>query len=209
MNRAYSVLAIKAVDDEERVIRGVATTPEPDRIGDIVEPLGVKFSNPMPLLWQHNHSAPIGTVTFDKPTKAGITFEARLPKVMEEGNLRDRIEEAWQSVKHGLVRAASIGFRAIEYSFMDTGGIRFSATEVFELSLVTIPANADATITAIKSIDAPVLAALGKEPKDDDRPAPGSKPDEHAATGPRIVKLNDIARAGAKRKPFVINTIRR
>ena len=60
--RAYSFLTIKAVDEERRLIRGVATTPTPDRVGDIVEPIGVKFTNPMPFLWQHFHDAPIGTV---------------------------------------------------------------------------------------------------------------------------------------------------
>jgi hypothetical protein len=61
---------------------------------------------------------------------------------------------------------------------MDDGGMRFIASEVLELSLVTIPANADATIQSIKSIDAPLLAATGKEPKASDRPtppAPGKK----------------------------------
>src|SRR3546814_1344913 len=71
---------------------------------------------------------------YDAPTKDGVTFEATLPRIAEEGTLRDRIEEAWQSMKAKLVRGVSIGFRPIEYSFMDTGGIRFSQTEVFELS---------------------------------------------------------------------------
>ncbi len=70
------------------------------------------------------------------------------------------------------MRAVSIGFRALEYAFMDDGGIRFGKTEVLELSLVTVPANADAVISTIKSIDAPVLAATGKEPKETDRPVP-------------------------------------
>ncbi|WP_342643455.1 phage major capsid protein [Rhodoligotrophos ferricapiens] len=173
MNRAYSVLTVKAVEEEQRIIRGVATTPAPDRVGDVVEPLGVKFTNPMPLLWQHQSDKPVGTVKFDKPTKDGITFEAKLADIAEPGALKDRIDEAWQSVKAGLVRAVSIGFRALEYAFIEgTGGIRFTETEVMELSLVTIPANADATITAIKSIDAPLLAATGKEPRPEDRPVP-------------------------------------
>ncbi len=178
MNRAYAVLEVKSVDEEKRIITGIATTPTPDRVGDIVEPLGVKFKNPLPLLWQHMSDKPVGTVKFDKPTKDGITFSAQLPTIADAGSLKDRIDEAWQSVKMKLVRGVSIGFRAIEYAFMDDGGIRFVESEVLELSLVTIPANADATIQSIKSIDAPVLAATGKQPKDSDRPtppAPGKK----------------------------------
>lgn len=151
--RLYSRLEIKAVDEEQRLIRGTATTPTPDRMGDIVEPLGVKFTNPVPLLWQHDSRQPIGSAKLLKPTKDGIDFEARMPKVSEPGTLKDRLDEAWQSVKAGLVRGASIGFRALELSFMEDGGIRFIETEVLELSLVTIPANADASISEIKKYD--------------------------------------------------------
>lgn len=160
MTRAYSLLAVKAVDENKRVIRGVATTPGVDRVGDIVEPLGVSFKNPLPLLWQHQHDKPIGTVKFDKPTKDGISFTAELPEIAEPGTLRDRIEEAWQSIKSGLVSAVSIGFRPIEYAFMDEGGIRFIKTEVYELSAVTIPANAQALITGTKSLNAEAVAQI-------------------------------------------------
>lgn len=163
LERAYSVLTLKAVDEEKRTITGVATTPEPDRYGDIVEPLGVKFTNPMPLLWQHKHDQPVGTCEFKKPTKAGIEFTATLAKIDEPGNLKNRLDEAWQSLKAKLVRGVSIGFRALEYNWMDEGGIRFVASEVLELSLVTIPANADCTIQTIKSFDTAQRAASGRE----------------------------------------------
>jgi len=158
--RAYSYLTIKAVNEEKRIIRGIATTPAVDRVGDVVEPLGVKFNNPLPFLWQHDATKPIGTVKFDKPTKDGITFEAEIPTIAEDGTLRDRIEEAWQSIKLGLVRAVSIGFRAIEYSFIENGGIRFSETEVYELSAVTIPAQPEAIMTSIKNMDATGVALI-------------------------------------------------
>ena len=145
------VRAVEEIDDE-RVIRGIATTPELDRVGDVVEPLGVKFRNPLPLLWQHRHDSPVGTVKFSKATEEGIEFEAKLPKITEPGILKDLIDMAWQSVKAKLVRGVSIGFRAIEYSFMDNGGVRFTETEVFELSLVTVPANGSALITSAKSL---------------------------------------------------------
>jgi HK97 family phage prohead protease len=155
MDRAYSILTVKSVDEDRRVIRGVATTPDADRMGDVVVPTGVKFKNPLPLLWQHQSDKPVGTVAFDTPTDKGIGFEATLPNIVEPGALKDRVDEAWQSVKAGLISAVSIGFRALENGaeIMKTGGIKFTSTEVLELSLVTIPANASAVITAIKSID--------------------------------------------------------
>ena len=115
--------------------------------------LGVKFKNPIPLLWQHNSREPVGNARLGKPTKDGITFEARIPKVSEPGRLKDRLDEVWQSVKAGLVRGVSIGFKAIEVSFLKEGGVHFLESEILELSIVTIPANAEATIDEIKAFD--------------------------------------------------------
>lgn len=165
LDRAYSLLEItKAVDEDgERVIEGIATTPEPDRVGDIVEPLGAQFKNPLPLLWQHRHDSPVGSAVFGKPTKAGIPFRATIAKIEEAGQLKDLLDMAWQSVKAKLVRGVSIGFRSLEHSYIEgTGGIRFLSTEIMELSLVTIPANASATINSIKSLDQEQRAALGQ-----------------------------------------------
>lgn len=205
-NRAYSILTVKSVDAETRVIRGIATTPSPDRVGDIVEPMGVKFSNPSPLLWQHNHDQPVGTVKFDKPTANGITFEAQLPIIEESGTLKDRVDEAWQSVKAGLVAAVSIGFRVIEdgYEQIKGGGIRFLKTEVMELSLVTIPANQDATISYVKSIDTQQRAETG-EPEIEEIP---EAPAIAAATG-KSVRVVSLAPSAGVSAPFVFTKINR
>jgi HK97 family phage prohead protease len=202
-NRAYSVLEIKAVDEGKRIIRGIATTPSVDRVGDIIDPLGVKFTNPMAFLWQHRHDQPIGTVKFENPTEKGIAFEAEIARSDEPGTLKDRLDEAWQSIKAGLVRAVSIGFRPIEYAFMDNGGIKYSETEVYELSAVTIPANADALITTIKSLDAAARKEAGvPEPEIPQAPEP-------ADTGKkaRVVKLDEPVRDGTA--PFVVREIKR
>jgi HK97 family phage prohead protease len=211
MNRAYSVLSIKSVDEDKRIIRGVATTPTVDRMGDIIDPLGVKFQNPLKLLWQHNHEKPIGHVRFDKPTKSGIAFEADIEKMDEPGTLKDRLDEAWQSIKIGLVDAVSVGFRPIEYSFMDNGGIRYSETEVYELSAVTIPANADALISAVKSMGSDAymnaIKAIDAEARHEagvpDPEIPEPK-DEGATAKTVVVKLDAPAR---DRAPFVIRRI--
>ena len=162
-NRMYSILNVKKVDATLRKISGIATTPTTDRMGDIVEPKGVIFKNPMPLLWQHNHEQPVGEVRFGKATDDGIPFEAQVadPNDAESSNLRERLLEAWDSVKMGLVKAVSIGFVPLEYNFMKEGGMRFEKSEVYELSLVTIPANAEATITTIRAFD--IATAMGGE----------------------------------------------
>lgn len=150
--RAYSTLEVKALDDDKRIIRGIASTPTPDRMDDIVEPRGADFKLPLPFLWQHDQNQPIGHVTKATVTDAGIEVEVKIAKVEDPGTLRDRIEEAWQSLKSGLVRHMSIGFRPLESTDIDgTWGRRFVKWEWFELSAVTIPANPDASITAIKS----------------------------------------------------------
>lgn len=165
MERAYSVLTEKAVEDgpEYVTIRGIASTPTTDRMGDIVEPMGAKFAIPMKLLLQHDYGLPVGNVTYAEPTAKGIPFEARLPIIKEAGRLKDRVDEAIHSLKYDLISAVSIGFKAVadQVERLKTGGIRFKEWEWIELSLVTIPANSQAVITAIKSADQAALASAG------------------------------------------------
>lgn len=163
MHRAYSMFEVRSFDDDKRELEGVATTPAEDSYGDIVEPKGAQFKLPIPFLWQHRHDAPIGHVTKAKVTNAGIDVRVKLVKTDEPGALKDRLDEAWQSIKLGLVGGLSIGFRSIEHTFIEgTYGIHFLKWAWVELSAVTIPANAEASITAIKSIDSKLLAASGR-----------------------------------------------
>lgn len=163
LHYAYTVLETKDYDEDGDTVRikGLASTPTPDRMRDVVEPMGAKFKTPMPLMWMHDHSKPVGLMTFAKPEKKGIPFEAEIPRVKEEGTLKTRIDEALHSLKYKLVSAVSIGFRPLEYSFMDDGGVHFTEWEWLELSLVTIPAQPDAVIELVKSIDRKAMAALG------------------------------------------------
>jgi len=165
VNRAYSTIQIKAVDDETRTITGIASTPGTDRDGDIVEPEGAEFALPVPLLWQHRHIEPIGNVIKAKVTKAGIEIVAQMvaPTADMPAQMTARLQEAWASIKTGLVRGLSIGFSPKEYSMLDSGGVHFLRWGWNELSAVTIPANAGATITSIKSFDREQLAASGKK----------------------------------------------
>lgn len=155
MTKAYSVLKVKATTetDDERTITGIASTPTQDRDSDIMDMKGAKFALPIPLLWQHNHNMPIGEVISAVVTDAGIEITAKIAKIDEDGILKGRIDEAWQSIKSGLVKCLSIGFRALEYNYLeDSYGLHIKEWEWYELSAVTVPANPDAVITSAKQI---------------------------------------------------------
>lgn len=162
MNRAYSVLEIKSIDEKSRKFAGIASTPATDRVGDIVEPMGAQFKLPLPFLWQHNSRDPIGWITEAKVSPTGIDVSGEVASVSEPGELQNRLTMAWQMIKTKLVRGLSIGFRDIDSEQIDhSWGTRFKIWEWMETSAVTIPANVEATITAVKSFDKSILAALG------------------------------------------------
>lgn len=183
LKRAYSVLEVKAVDDEARTITGIASTPSPDRMDDIVVPTGAKFTLPIPLLWQHRSDKPIGHVIKADVSETGIKIVAQIAK----GVTAD-IEEAWALIKAGLVRGLSIGFRGLEVAdIAGSWGVKFNTWEWLELSAVTIPANAEASIQTVKQFD------VG---------APSSKPTEKppGASGTKNVQPVSLRHGGDKMK---------
>lgn len=163
---AYSKIVIKSFDDDLREFVGLATSITPDRHDDIVESKGAVFELPMPLLWQHDHDDPVGEVYKAEVTDEGIVVHCRLMSVDEPPRLRERLNEAWAKVKTGLVKGLSVGFNAIEYSYIDGGyGIKFTKWDWYELSLVTVPANIDANISVIRQYAKKATPASGKQVK--------------------------------------------
>jgi len=158
IDRAYSSFKLKSLDTGSGEFEGIASTPSTDRMEDVVEPRGANFTLPIPLLWQHKASEPIGLITSARVTDAGITVKGKIEK-----DLTPRITEAWALIKAGLVRGLSIGFDPKEWTeIKGSFGLRYLKWDWLELSAVTIPANAEANITTIKSADSAHLrAALG------------------------------------------------
>lgn len=187
MNRAYSLLEIKGMDDDARIITGIASTISPDRVEDVMMPSGATFKLPMPLLWQHNPNQPIGLVTQAKITADGIEIVAEIAK-----GVSDEIEDAWRMIKSGLVRGLSIGFKGLKWEPIPKSyGRKYLKWEWWELSAVTIPANAEATITSVKSVDAEYLAAFGtSQSAEADKPVPGA-----SGQSTKTVKLSKPERA--------------
>lgn len=167
MDKAFTLLDVKDVRDDARglTIKGIASTPTPDRAEDIVDPMGAKFSVPMPLLWGHESNRPaIGRVEFARAQKDGIPFEAFLPYIKEPGRLRDRVDEVIHAIKYRLVTAVSIGFKGLEREPIKGGGWFYKRWQWLELSLVNIPANAEATIQVVKSLANERDAVSGTSP---------------------------------------------
>lgn len=150
--KAFSAITIKSFNDEAREIEGVATTPTLDRVKDSVKSTGLHFGAEVPLLLNHDHKQPVGNVQFGKPTAKGLPFRAKIAKVEEAGAVKDRTDEAWHSVKAGIIKGVSIGFKPEEYEPNKAGGMDFTKAEIHELSLVAIPCNPEAVITAFKSL---------------------------------------------------------
>jgi len=153
VERAYSLLEVKGVDAQRRTFSGMASTPELDRQGDSLDPAGATFAASIPLLFHHDAKQPIGRVTLTR-TPQGIAFDAELPEIDEPGPLKARVDEAWQSIKAGLISGVSIGHRILAggVEYLRDGTRKLTKTEICELSLVTIPANASASIRLVKSL---------------------------------------------------------
>jgi HK97 family phage prohead protease len=203
MNRALVRFEIKSLDDDKRLIEGWATTPEVDRMGDIVLPKGAEYELPIPFLLDHDHAQVVGEVDKVEVSDKGIRFWAHVKKITEEGEAKSLCDKAWSFIRNGLRKAVSIGFRPLDFDVLPTGGLKFTSWEWYELSAVGIPAQPGARITGRKSysLGESFVAEDAGEPTDPEIPeAP-----EPAATGKRVpvVKLDAQPATG----PFVINKI--
>jgi HK97 family phage major capsid protein/HK97 family phage prohead protease len=146
MDRAFGVLEFRAVDEEQRIIEGIASSDMLDDHGTVLEPQGARYSLPLPLLWQHDAESPVGEVISAQVVGNQIRVRAQIRKITEAGAFKELTDKAWQGVKHRLVRGFSVGFiprkqvknRYIEWALR-------------ELSLVTIPSNSEATIQFVRS----------------------------------------------------------
>ncbi len=86
------------------LLKGIATTPTPDRVDDVVEPKGAEFTLPVPFLWQHDKRQPIGNVIEANVSDDGIAVKFKLahPDEVKSEKLKERLQEAYDSIKNRL-----------------------------------------------------------------------------------------------------------
>jgi HK97 family phage prohead protease len=96
-------------------------------------------------LWQHNMAEPIGIFTDIFEDERGLYVEGRL--LLEVA----RASEAYALLKAGAIGGLSIGYSPLRYTIDPDTGVRLlSQVELWEVSLVTFPANQAATVTVLK-----------------------------------------------------------
>jgi HK97 family phage prohead protease len=133
------LMEVKFIGNGRR-IRGFASTADVDLMGDVVMPAGMVTKLPIPLLWQHRHDEPIGTVLVAEIRKDGIWIEAALTEGIALA------DDALKLIEARSVDAFSIGFLPLESEPMSNGGMRFKKWRMTEVSAVSVPANPNARI---------------------------------------------------------------
>ena len=127
-----------------RQIRVIASTPTPDRAGDVMVPKGCDAkgyaANPI-ILADHDPGSPIGRASVTV-TNSAVTA---LIDFAPEG-VSAKADEYCGLAKAGILNAVSIGFQPIEYEPMKGGGLRYTKWELMEISLVAVPCNPEALV---------------------------------------------------------------
>lgn len=134
-----------------------------DRGGDIVLPGAFKASIAdwkrrkamPPMLWQHYSSEPIGVWS-------ELVEDARGLKVAGQLVLEVPLAASARALMQaGAIKGLSIGYETRDFTVDRKTGIRsIKRADLWEISLVTFPMNADAQITGVKDIDPRELERL-------------------------------------------------
>lgn len=106
-------------------------------------------SGKMPsMLWQHRSGEPIGVYTSMEEDSIGLKVSGQLAMKTARG------AEAYELLKMKAISGLSIGFVTREDSFDRVTGIRtLKKVDLWEVSLVTFPANDAARVQGVKAIE--------------------------------------------------------
>ena len=143
--------SVEEADDGSVNIKGYASTNDTDRAGDVIDKeawekggLDNYTSNPV-ILFNHDYNRPIGRATGLETDDRGLKLTANISK--SAGDVTNLVKE-------GILRAFSVGFRVKDADYIEeTDGLKISDAELFEVSVVSVPANQSATFSVAKSFD--------------------------------------------------------
>lgn len=100
-----------------------------------------------PVLWQHYASEPIGVFTKLEEDEHGLYVEGKLLI-----NDIQKAREAHSLLKAGAISGLSIGYSIKKGNWNEADGIyELLAVKLFEISVVTFPANEESVVETVKS----------------------------------------------------------
>lgn len=119
----------------------------PGAFNDSLTSLKAKGRQPA-MLWQHRSGEPIGVYTHVAEDGRGLLVSGKLAMKTTRG------AEAHELLKIGALSGLSIGFITREDSYDKLTGVRtLKRVDLWEVSLVTFPANDEARVSAVKQIE--------------------------------------------------------
>jgi uncharacterized protein len=153
--RAYA-LQIKATGDDGGVEGYGSVFGHKDSYDDVIAKGAFaatlkahKSAGTMPaMLWQHDSSQPIGIWTDMVEDERGLRIVGKLALDTVKG------KEAHALLKMGALNGLSIGFMSKQWAYDRETEVRtLTEIDLWEVSLVTFPANEKARVTNVKSAD--------------------------------------------------------
>lgn len=146
--RKLALAGVEAIDDTRR-LRFRISDGSVDRDNDTINPHGWQLeaykANPV-VLWAHDARAlPIAKTT-------GIGVENGALVAEAEFATHPFAQTVYDLLRGGFLRATSVGFRALDYVLnAERRGVDFQRQELLEFSVVPVPANANALVSAAAS----------------------------------------------------------
>jgi len=145
-NVSHSFAVLKGEPDGSSY-RWVISTSSVDRMGDTVAVNGwdlTQFRKNPVVLFAHNSGVlPIGKATSVSVMNNKLVAKMQFALTADAGGVRELVDQ-------GFLRAASVGFRPLKWSFAKStdrpAGIDFHEQELLEFSIVPVPANGDCLI---------------------------------------------------------------
>ncbi len=124
-----------------------------DSYNDIILPTAFKntiksknINSDIKMLWQHDQSKPIGYFEVIKEDSIGLYVEGQILLDIQQGR------EAYNLIKNKSVNGLSIGYTVKDFEYDTKNNTRIiKEIELFEISIVTFPANQYSNITYCKS----------------------------------------------------------
>lgn len=143
----YCRFEIKATGEDGSFEGYASVYGNVDRSGEMVLPGAftktLSEQSTVPVLWQHDQSEPIGRGELTD-TGTGLIVKGNL--ILSVGRAR----EAYDLLKGGAVKGLSIGYRVVKDAW-EKGTRQLTELKLYEVSVVTLPANELATVMSVKA----------------------------------------------------------